>query len=247
MKKVFRESFIGHELCNKQSLFSLAATPNQVSQSFIPELPHSTCLLLKGPTKQDTKIRHKIPLTPHWAKKKSKNQKQWHELGIVENQAKQTYWSASQPPSYRPQASLCRQHLELSHRVPRQCCLVRILRWQLWADPNCTHWTLPKDPSHSSSHHHLYPQIKNKNKVSIKIKNTSLVLFVCPQWSGKAKSPLSDKSWRFDLTWEGHQQRENLEQRAPIGESAITATVRARERVRTTATATTLTTLDVSV
>ena len=49
------------------------------------------------------------------------------------------------------------------------------------------------------------------------------------------------------MTWEGHQQRENLEQRAPIGESAITATVRARERVRTTATATTLTTLDVSV
>ena len=31
------------------------------------------------------------------------------------------------------------------------------------------------------------------------------------------------------MTWEGHQQRENLEQRAPIGESAIT---QEKKRVR---------------
>ncbi|WVZ04453.1 hypothetical protein V8G54_025259 [Vigna mungo] len=72
MKKVFRESFIGHELCNKQSLFSLTAAPNQVSQSFIPQLPHSTCLLLKGPTKKDTKIRHKNSTHTTRSKKKQK-------------------------------------------------------------------------------------------------------------------------------------------------------------------------------
>jgi len=31
MKKMFRESFIGHELSNKQSLVSIGATSNQVS------------------------------------------------------------------------------------------------------------------------------------------------------------------------------------------------------------------------
>ena len=139
-------------------------------------------------TKPDTKIRHKIPLTNHTCKEKRKKKKRTqkqnqHELGIVENQAKQTCWSASQQPTYHLQASLCRQRLEPSLHALRQCCLVKILRLQLLTDPNCTHWTLPEDHSHPSSHHHLYPEIKNKNEVSIQIKNNTFLLL----WSGKRK------------------------------------------------------------
>lgn len=151
--------------------------------------------------------------------RKCKGKGKEHELGTVEDQAKQTCWSASQQPTYHLQASLCRQRLEPSLHALRQCCQVKILRLQLLTDPNCTHWTLHKDPSHSFSHHHLYPEIKNKNLVKIQIKNNT---FFCCCEVGKGKSPLSDKLWRFDLRWEGHQQRENLEQRAPIGENAIT-------------------------
>jgi hypothetical protein len=32
---------------------------------------------------------------------------------------------------------------------------------------------------------------------------------------------LSERFWWFDLIWEGHQHRESLEQRTPIGENAI--------------------------
>lgn len=115
--------------------------------------------------------------------RKCKGKGKEHELGTVEDQAKQTCWSASQQPTYHLQASLCRQRLEPSLHALRQCCQVKILRLQLLTDPNCTHWTLPEDHSHPSSHHHLYPEIKNKNEVSIQIKNNTFLLL----WSGKRK------------------------------------------------------------
>lgn len=47
---MFRESFMRHELSHKQSVITLTATPNQIRQTLVPELPHSSSFLLKTKT-----------------------------------------------------------------------------------------------------------------------------------------------------------------------------------------------------
>lgn len=47
MEKMLRESFIGHELSHKQSVITLAAAPDQIRQTLVPEQPHSSSFLLQ--------------------------------------------------------------------------------------------------------------------------------------------------------------------------------------------------------
>lgn len=64
-----------------------------------------------------------------------------------------------------------------------------------------------------------------KNETLSYFKNWVVVFFYWKwlvKWAKKKKknfvTPLSERLWWFDLIWEGHQHRESLEQRAPIGE-----------------------------
>ena len=47
---MLRESFMRHELSHKQSVIALTATPNQIRQTLVPEMPHSSSFLLKTKT-----------------------------------------------------------------------------------------------------------------------------------------------------------------------------------------------------
>lgn len=46
MEQMFRESLIRHELSHKQSLIAFTATPYQIRQTFVSQLPHSSSLSL---------------------------------------------------------------------------------------------------------------------------------------------------------------------------------------------------------